>query len=51
MDLAAESVERRAIVKALKKAGWEKKEAARLLDVSRPTLYSKLRRYNIKPPK
>jgi transcriptional regulator of acetoin/glycerol metabolism len=28
---------------------WNKHEAARLLDISRGTLYSKLKRYNIRP--
>lgn len=51
MDVVAEKAERVAIVRALKKANWEKKEAARILDISRPTLYAKLKRYNIKPPK
>ncbi len=51
MDIAAEAAERAAIVNALKKCGWQKKEAARLLDISRPTLYAKLKRYGIKTPK
>jgi transcriptional regulator with GAF, ATPase, and Fis domain len=51
MEVAAEKAERAAIVRALKKASGEKKEAARILDISRPTLYAKLKRYNIKPPK
>lgn len=51
MEFTAEKAERAAIVRALKKAKGEKKEAARILDISRPTLYAKLKRYNIKPPK
>jgi len=51
IEKTAEKSEREAIVWALKKANWEKKEAARLLDISRPTLYAKLKRYNIKTPK
>ena len=51
IDVALEKAERAAIVRALKKANWEKKEAARILDISRPTLYAKLKRYNIETPK
>jgi two-component system response regulator HydG len=50
MDIACERAERAAILRALKKARGEKKEAARILDVSRPTLYARLKRYNIASP-
>jgi transcriptional regulator with PAS, ATPase and Fis domain len=40
--------ERRLIAKVLKQSNWNKHEAARRLDVSRSTLYSKIRRYNLK---
>jgi DNA-binding NtrC family response regulator len=37
------------IVRVLRECHWNKHEAARLLDISRGTLYSKLKRYNIRP--
>jgi len=40
--------ERRLIVGALKTSNWNKHEAARRLDISRSTLYSKIRRYGLK---
>lgn len=42
--------ERRLILKVLKEANWNKHDAARRLKLSRSTLYSKIRRYNIEPP-
>jgi DNA-binding NtrC family response regulator len=39
--------EKRLIQRVLKEANWNKHEAARRLRVSRSTLYSKLRRYNL----
>ncbi|MFC1631404.1 sigma-54-dependent transcriptional regulator [Candidatus Omnitrophota bacterium] len=35
------------ILKVLKEAGWNKKQAAKKLGVNRTTLYNKLRKYNI----
>jgi DNA-binding NtrC family response regulator len=40
-------VERRAIVHALGQAGGRKAGAARLLNISRPTLDKKIREYNV----
>jgi len=40
--------ERRLIADVLKKSNWNKHEAARRLDISRSTLYSKVRRYGLK---
>jgi len=39
--------ERRLILRVLKEAGWNKHEAARRLKVSRSTLYSKIKRYQL----
>ncbi len=41
--------ERRLILKVLKEANWNKHDAARRLQLSRSTLYSKIRRYNLEP--
>jgi len=40
--------ERRLIARVLKQSNWNKHEAARCLNVSRSTLYSKIRRYGLK---
>jgi PAS domain S-box-containing protein len=40
--------ERRLILGVLQESGWNKHEAARQLQISRSTLYSKIRRYNLK---
>ncbi len=40
-------VERRIILKALEESSWNKHEAARRLQVSRSTLYSKIRRFGL----
>jgi len=40
--------ERRLIARVLKQSNWNKHEAARRLNVSRSTLYSKIRRYGLK---
>jgi DNA-binding NtrC family response regulator len=39
--------ERRLILDVLQKSDWNKREAARRLKISRPTLYSKIRRHRI----
>jgi PAS domain S-box-containing protein len=45
-------MERRMILRALEESSWNKHEAARRLQVSRSTLYSKIRRYGLeKEPK
>jgi DNA-binding NtrC family response regulator len=41
--------ERILILRALKEANWNKHDAARRLNVSRSTLYSKIRRYALEP--
>jgi PAS domain S-box-containing protein len=51
IDLPAASLaeyERRLITDVLKKSDWNKHEAARRLDISRSTLYSKIRRYGLR---
>jgi transcriptional regulator with PAS, ATPase and Fis domain len=51
VDLPAASLaenERRFIADVLKKSNWNKHEAARRLDISRSTLYSKIRRFGLK---
>jgi len=40
--------ERRLILGVLQECGWNKHEAARQLQISRSTLYSKIRRYNLR---
>jgi len=39
--------ERNLILRALEKTGWVKKEAAKLLGITRTTLYRKLKQYKI----
>jgi two-component system response regulator HydG len=41
--------ERAHIVRALETAGWNKKEAARILEISRGTLYRKIVEYGLEP--
>ena len=38
------------ILKALEKTGWNKAKAARLLGISRPTLYKKIEKYRLIMP-
>jgi two-component system response regulator HydG len=40
--------ERRLILRVLQEANWNKHDAARRLQVSRSTLYSKIRRHDLK---
>jgi len=47
-DLELQSVEREAIIKALKKTGWNKTRAAKLLNISRAGLIKKIQRLGIK---
>ena len=49
--LKAENEEREKIVKALEAAKYNKALAAGLLQISRPTLYEKMKKYGIKPEK
>jgi DNA-binding NtrC family response regulator len=46
---AVDMVERRAVEDALLRTGWRKADAARLLQVSRPTLDAKIRRFELTP--
>jgi PAS domain S-box-containing protein len=41
--------ERRLILRVIRECNWNKHEAARQLDISRGTLYSKLKRHGIRP--
>lgn len=41
--------ERKNIIEALEKSGWNRARAARMLGIGRATLYRKMERYNIKP--
>jgi transcriptional regulator of acetoin/glycerol metabolism len=43
-------IERLAILQTLQRTNWNKQEAAQLLGLYRPTLYSKMRRYGIETP-
>ena len=42
-----EEIERMAILRTLERTQWNKRAAATILGVYRPTLYSKLRKYKI----
>jgi len=43
-------IERRAITETLERTGWNKQEAAHVLGLYRPTLYSKMKKYEIHDP-
>lgn len=45
--MSMEDMERQHIVDALKKTDWNKAEAARLLEISRDTLYKKIKKYDL----
>ena len=42
-----EEIERMAILRTLERTQWNKRAAATILGVYRPTLYSKLKKYNL----
>jgi transcriptional regulator of acetoin/glycerol metabolism len=44
-------IERMAILQTLQQTNWNKQEAALLLGLYRPTLYSKMRHHNIEDPR
>jgi DNA-binding NtrC family response regulator len=44
-------IERLAILQTLQRTNWNKQEAANLLGLYRPTLYSKMRRHQIRDPR
>ena len=46
----SESSERANLVLALSRSGWNKAKAARLMGISRPTLYSLIRKHSIRSP-
>ncbi|MGD9209681.1 MAG: sigma-54 dependent transcriptional regulator [Desulfobacteraceae bacterium] len=45
------NIEQRHILRILRKVGWNRTHAARLLGISLPTLRKKIRKFGIKPPK
>ncbi len=47
-NITLEEMEKIYIIKVLKSVRWNKQAAVRILDISRPTLYSKLEKYDIK---
>ena len=49
-DFSLETAEREFILRALKETGWQRTRAAGLLGITRATLHSKLKKYNISPP-
>ena len=49
-SLSLETAERRYIRRALEETGWRRAKAARLLGITRATLHTKLKRYDITPP-
>jgi DNA-binding NtrC family response regulator len=49
-SLSLEKNERDLIIRALEKAGWVQKDAARLLGISRRVIYYKIKKFGIEPP-
>jgi DNA-binding NtrC family response regulator len=51
-DVTLEEIERLAILRTLERTRWNKRATANILGLYRPTLYSKLRKYNLmtRPP-
>jgi DNA-binding NtrC family response regulator len=47
-DFSLEKAERELIARALAETGWQKTQAASLLGITRATLYTKVKQYNIK---
>ena len=41
-------IEKRHIARVLKATGWNKAKSARILGISKPTLYDKIRNYELK---
>jgi len=48
-NLSLEDVEKKHIKYVLDNINWDKRRACQILGISKPTLYSKLEKYNIKP--
>ena len=46
-DLSLAKAERELIIRALRETGWQKTRAAALLNITRATLYAKIKNYNI----
>jgi DNA-binding NtrC family response regulator len=44
-------IERMAVLQTLQRTNWNKQEAAQILGLYRPTLYSKMRKHDIKDPR
>ncbi len=49
-SFSLETAERQFILRALRETGWQRTRAASLLGITRATLHSKLKRYDIQPP-
>jgi len=49
-DFSLQTAEREFIVRALRQTGWQRTRAAALLGITRATLHSKLKRYEIQEP-
>jgi two-component system response regulator AtoC len=49
LPLSLEEIERMHIGRVLAHTGWNKRAACRILGISKPTLYSKIREYSIEP--
>lgn len=47
--VSLEAVERHLILQALRRAGWNQSQAARLLDISRKTLIYRMEKYGLRP--
>jgi two-component system response regulator HydG len=46
-----EDVEREYMAKVLEVTGWQKKKASHILGINSSTLYRKIQRYNLEPPR
>ena len=44
-------IERMAVLQTLQRTNWNKQEAAQILGLYRPTLYSKIKKHHIKDPR
>jgi len=50
-EAALAEIERLTILQTLQRTNWNKQEAASILGLYRPTLYSKMRRHDINDPR